>query len=193
VHVFLTVHPFGKDFRHLVGIVVVILSVHGLTDVDPDLSSVKTVQRMRVLLGPGPDLISTCYIDGDKRHTCLDSEIRSTVLELCELTGVCSCSFREDEADIALFDFFLCFDKTSYGIAVTVDCDSASDSHDETTELAMLCLEIGSREAAHPLEMSLREIIDDQDSVRIALMVGSDYIRVIGREILLADALHITQ
>ena len=142
MHVFLAVHPFGKGFRHLVGIVVVILAVHGLTDVDPDLSSVKTVQRMRVLLGPGPDLISTCNIDGDKRHACLDSEIRSAVLELCELTGVCSCSFREDEADIALFDFFLGFDKSSYGIAVTVDCDSASDSHDETAELAVLCLKI---------------------------------------------------
>ena len=193
VHVFLAVHPFGKGFRHLVGIVVVILAVHRLSDIDPDLSSVKTVQRMRVLLGSGPDLISSCDIDGNKRDSCFDGEVRSAVLEFGELTGVCSCTFGEDEADVALFDFFLSFDKTSYGIAVAVDCDSASDSHDETAEFAVLCLKIGSREAAHPLEVSLGEIVDDKDSVGIALVVGSDYIRVVGRKILFSDALHITQ
>ena len=41
--------------------------------------------------------------------------------------------------------------------------------------------------------MSLREIIDDQDSVRIALMVGSYNIRVVLREILFPDALHVTE
>ena len=41
--------------------------------------------------------------------------------------------------------------------------------------------------------MSLGEIVDDEDSVGIALVVGSNYIRVIGREILFPDALHIAQ
>ena len=57
----------------------------------------------------------------------------------------------------------------------------------------MISLEVGSCEAAHPLEMSLRKIVDDEDAVRIALVVGSDDVRVIGREVLLADALHVAE
>ena len=41
--------------------------------------------------------------------------------------------------------------------------------------------------------MPLREIIDDEDSVRIALVVGCDYIRIIVREILFPDAFHVTK
>ena len=41
--------------------------------------------------------------------------------------------------------------------------------------------------------MSLRQIVDDEDSVRIALVVGSDDIWVIGGKILFPDAFHVTQ
>lgn len=75
MHIFLTVHPFGKGFRHLVCIVLVILAVHRLADIDPDLSSVESVQGMRVLLGPGPDLISTGDIDGNEGYACFDGEV----------------------------------------------------------------------------------------------------------------------
>lgn len=142
VHVFLAVHPFGQCFGHLVGIVIEILAVHGLADVDPDLSSVKTIQRMRVLLGSRPDLISTSDIDGNKRNTCFDRKVGSSVLEFCELTGVRSCSFRENKAYIALFNFFFSLDETSDGVAVAVDSDAAAYTHDKTAELAVLSLKI---------------------------------------------------
>lgn len=142
MHVFLAVHPFGKSFGHLVGIVVKILAVHRLSDIDPDLSPVKSVQRLRMLGCSRPDLVSTCDIDGDKRNSCLDSEVGSTVLEFSKFTGVGSCTFREDEADIALFNFFLSFDETSDGVAVTVDCDTAAYTHDKTAEFAMLRLKV---------------------------------------------------
>ena len=142
MHVFLTVHPFGKGLSHLVGIIVIILAVHRLADIDPDLSPVKTVKRMRMLLGPRPDLISACDIDRNERNVSLDGEVRSAVLHFRELTGMRSCSFREDEADITLFDFLFSFDETSYGVAVTVDCDTAADSHDQTAEFAVVGLKI---------------------------------------------------
>lgn len=171
VHVFLAVHPFGKSFCHLVGIVVVILAVHWLADIDPDLLSVKTVEWMRMLLGSGPDLVSASDIDGNKGNSCLDGKVRSTVLEFGELTGVCSCSFGEYKADVALFNFLLSLDESSYGVAVTVDGDAAAYAHDETAETSVLGLKVGSCKAAHPLEVTLREIVDDENAVRIALVV----------------------
>ncbi len=192
MHVFLAVHPFGKGFRHLVGIVVVILAIHRLTDIDPDLFSVKTVERMRMLLGSGPDLISACDINGDERNVCLDGEIGSSVLHFGELTGMRSCTFREDEADVALFNFFLCFDEASYGVAVAVNGYTAAYAHDKAAELAVIRLEIRCGKAAHPLEMTLWEIVNDKNSVRVALVVGCYYIRVIGREVLFPDAFHVT-
>ena len=171
VHVFLKVHPFGKCFGHLVGIVVVILAIHRLTDIDPDLFSVKTVERMRMLLGSGPDLISACDINGNKGNACLYGEVRSTVLELGELTGVCSCSFREDKADVALFNFLFSFNEASYGVAVSVNGDAAAYAHDKAAETSVLSLKVGSCKAAHPFEMTLRKIVDDKNAVRIALVV----------------------
>ena len=41
--------------------------------------------------------------------------------------------------------------------------------------------------------MSLRQIIDDENAVRITLVVGSYDVRIVRREVLLADALHVTQ
>ena len=193
VHVFLTVHPFGKCFGHLVGIVVVILAIHRLADVDPDLLSVKTVERMRMLLSSGPDLISACDINGNKGNPSLYGEVRSTVLKFSELTGVGSCSFREDKADVALFDFLLSLDEASYGVAVTVNGDAAAYAHDKTAETAVLGLEVGSCKAAHPFKMALRKIVDDKDAVGIALVVGSNDIRVVLWEILFPDALHVTE
>jgi hypothetical protein len=142
MHIFLAVHPFGKSFGHLVGIVVEILAVHRLADIDPDLSSVKSIQRMRVLGCPRPDLVSACDIDGYKRNSCFDSEVGSSVLEFSELTGVGSCAFRENEADVALFDFLFCFDETSDGVTVTVNSYTAADAHDKAAEFAVVSLEI---------------------------------------------------
>ena len=142
MHVFLAVHPFGKSFGHLVGIVVVILAVHRLADVDPDLPSVKAVQRMGMLGCSWPDLVSTGDIDGNKWYTCLDSKVGSAVLEFCELTGVGSCAFREDKADVALFNFLLGFDETSDGVAVAVNGYTAAYAHDKTAELAVLSLKV---------------------------------------------------
>ena len=49
VHVFLAVHPFGQGFGHFVSVIVKILAVKRFADVDPDLSSMETVERVRVL------------------------------------------------------------------------------------------------------------------------------------------------
>ena len=57
----------------------------------------------------------------------------------------------------------------------------------------MVGLEVRSREAAHPLEMSLRKIVYDENAVRITLVVGSDDVRIVRGEVLLADTLHVAQ
>ena len=171
MHVFLSVHPFGECFSHLVRIIVEIFAIHGFSDIDPDLPPVESVQRMRVLGCSRPDLVCAGDIDGDKRNACLDGKIGSSVLKLGELAGMSSCSFREYEADVALFNFFFSLDETSDGVAVTVYCDSAAYTHDKAAELAVLCLQIGSGEAAHPLKVTLRQIVDDENAVWIALMV----------------------
>ena len=171
VHVFLAVHPIGQCLCHLVSVIVEILTVHGLTDIDPDLSSVESVKRMRVLGSPRPDLISACDINGNERDVCLDGEIGSAVFHFGELTCVSPGSFREYEADIALFDFLLCLDESSNGIAVTVNGDAASNPHYEAAQFAVIGLKIGGCQAAHPLEMALRQIVDDEDAVRITLVV----------------------
>jgi hypothetical protein len=49
VQVFLLMHPFLERLGHLVRIVVVVLAVERLAYIDPDLLSLKTVKRMRVL------------------------------------------------------------------------------------------------------------------------------------------------
>ena len=41
--------------------------------------------------------------------------------------------------------------------------------------------------------MALRQIIDDEDAVRVALVVGSYDIGIVLREILPADTLHVTK
>ena len=121
--------------------------------------------------GSRPDLISACDINGDERNVCLDGEIGSSVLHFGELTGMRSCTFREDEADVALFNFLFGLDETSYGIAVTVYRYAAANPHDEAAQFAVISLKIRGCQAAHPLEVSLRQIVDDEDAVRIALVV----------------------
>ena len=193
VQFFLLVHPLLKRFGHLMSVVVVVLAVERLSDIDPDLPALQAIQRMRVLGSPGPDLVCACDIYGDHGHVGLDGEICRTVLHLCELAGVGSCAFREYEADVALLDLLLGLDETSYGVAVTVDRDASADSHDEAAQAAVVGLKVRSREAAHPLEMSLRKIVYDENAVRITLVVGSDDVRIVRGKVLPADALHVTQ
>ena len=57
----------------------------------------------------------------------------------------------------------------------------------------MVGLKVGSCEAAHPLKVPLGEIVDDENAVRIALMVGCNDVRIVLGEILTADALHIAE
>ena len=80
-------------------------------------------------------------------------------------------AFRENEADISFLDLLFGFDKSSYGVAVSVYGDSSADTHDEPAEPAVVSLKIGSRKAAHPFEVALGQIVDDKNSVRVALMV----------------------
>ena len=150
------VHPSRESFCHLVSIVVVIFTVERLAYVDPDLTAVETVKRMGLLGSSGPDLICACDVDGYHRNACLDREVCGAVLHLGEFACVRSCAFREDEADVTLFDFLLGLDETSYGVAVTVNGDTSADTHDEAAELAVVCLKVRSCEAAHPLEVTLR-------------------------------------
>lgn len=193
MEVFLLVHPGGEGLGHLVGIVVEVFAVERLADIDSDLAAVETVERMRLLGCSGPDLVSACDVDGNHGNSGLDGEVSGTVLHLGELSGVGTGAFREDEANIAFLDFFLGLDKTSDRVAVTVDCDASADSHDETAEFAVVGLKVGSCEAAHIFEVSLREIVDDKNAVGVALMVGCDNVRVLLGEILSADTFHVAE
>ena len=193
MEVFLLVHPSGEGLGHLVGVVVEIFAVERLADVDPDLAAVETVERMRLLGCSGPDLVSTCDIDGNHGNAGLDGEVSGAVLHLGEFTGVGTCAFGEDEADVAFLDFLLGLDETSDGVAVAVDCDASADSHDETAEFAVVCLKVGSCKAAHIFEMSLREIVDDKNAVGITLVVGCDNVGIVFREILSADTFHVAE
>ena len=125
------VHPSGKSFCHLVSIVVEVFTVERFADIDPDLAAVEAVSRMGLFRSSGPDLICACNVDGNHGNAGLDSEVCGAVLHLSELAGMGSCAFREDEADISVLNFLLCFDKTSYGVAVTVNGDASADTHDE--------------------------------------------------------------
>ena len=187
------VHPGGQSFCHLVSIIVEVFAVERLADVDPDLAAVEAVQRMGLLGRSGPDLVSACDVDGDHGNAGLDRKVGCAVLHLGELAGVGSCAFREDEADIAFLDFLLGLDKSSYGVAVAVDCDTSADTHDEAAETAVVGLKVGSCEAAHPLEVALGEIVYDEYAVRITLVVGCYDVRIVLGEILTADTLHITE
>ena len=75
----------------------------------------------------------------------------------------------------------------------SVNCDTSADSHDEAAETAVVGLKVRSSKAAHPLEVSLGQVVDDKNAVRVTLMVGSDYVRIVLREILSADTLHIAE
>ena len=102
-------------------------------------------------------------------------------------------AFGEDEADVAFLDFLFGLDETSDGVAVTVNRDASAYSHYETAEFAVIGLKVGSCEAAHPLEVALGQIIDYKDAVRITLMVGSDDVWIVLREVLFAYAFHVAE
>jgi len=193
VEVFLLVHPGGEGFGHLVGVVVEVFAVEGLADVDSDLAAVETVERVGLLGCSGPDLVSACDVDGNHGNAGLDGEVSGAVLHLGELAGVGTGAFREDEADVAFLDFLLGLDETSDGVAVAVDCDASADSHDETAEFAVVGLKVGSCEAAHVFEVSLREIVDDKNAVGVTLVVGCDNVGVLLGEILSADTFHVAE
>lgn len=193
MEVFLLVHPSREGLGHLVGVVVEIFAVERLADIDPDLAAVETVERVRLLGCSGPDLVSACDVDGNHGNAGLDGEVSGTVLHLGEFTGVGTCAFGEDEADVAFLDFLLSLDETSDGVAVAVDCDASADSHDETSEFAVVCLKVGSCEAAHIFEMSLREIVDDKNAVGVTLVVGCDNVGIVLGEILSADTFHVAE
>ena len=123
-------------------IVVVVLTVERFAYVDPDLAAVEAIERMGLFGCSGPDLICACNVDGNHGNAGLDCKICSAVLHLGEFAGVRSCAFREDEADIAFLDFFLCLDETSYGVAVTVNGDASAYTHDEAAELAVVSLKV---------------------------------------------------
>ena len=175
------------------GVIVEIFAVERLAYVDPDLAAVETIERMRLLGCSGPDLVSTCNVDGNHGNAGLDGEVSGAVLHLGEFTGVGTCAFGEDEADVAFLDFLLGLDETSDGVAVAVDCDASADSHDETAEFAVVCLKVGSCKAAHIFEMSLREIVDDKNAVGVTLVVGCDNVGIVFREILSADTFHVAE
>ena len=142
VEIFVFVHPGGQSFCHLVSIVVEVFAVERFADVDPDLAAVETIERMRLLGCSGPDLVSTCDVDGNHGNAGLDGEVSGTVLHLGELTGVGTGAFGEDEADVAFLDFLLGFDKSSNGVAVTVNGNASAYTHDEAAELAVVSLKV---------------------------------------------------
>jgi len=142
VEIFVLVHPGGESFCHLVSIVVEVFAVERFADVDPDLAAVEAVQRMGLLGRSGPDLVSACDVDGNHGNACFNCKVSCAVLHLGELAGVGSCAFREDEADVAFLDFLLGFDKSSYGVAVTVNGDASAYTHDEAAKLAVVSLKV---------------------------------------------------
>ena len=103
---------------------------------------------------------------------------------------MCSCSFGEDEADIAVLDFLLSLDESSYGIAVTLYEDTSSYSYDKSSESSVIRSKIGTYKCAHILELPLGQVFADKNAVSKALMVGCDYIRVLLREILPSHTAH---
>ena len=194
MELFHVVHPLAEGIRDLVGIVVIVLAVDGLAYVDDELSSLeRSLPGMRPLLGSRPDLICTGDVDGNERYACLDCDISSSVLHGTELTVVCTCAFREDEADVALFDFLLSLDETSDRVAVTVYRDAASDLHDESSERTVVSLEVSTYECAHPLEVSAGKPLVYKHAVSEALVVTCNDVRVVLGEVISADTLEVGQ
>ena len=179
------VHPLAECISKLVGIVVVILAVERLTDIDDDLLSLERgFPGMRLLLCSGPNLICTRDIYRYERNARFNRDIGCTVLHRTELAVMCSCSFREDEADIALLNFLLSLDKSSYGVAVSVNGDASSDLHYQASKMTVICLEVSTDQGTHPLEVTAWQKFIDKHSVSKALVVSSDNIRIVLRKII---------
>ena len=79
-----------------------------------------------------------------------------------------------NQHDVAVLDFLLRFYETADRIAVTVNRNTASDPHDETSETSVIGLEVGCRQAAHYAKVFSREIMGNPKTVDIGLMIGRD-------------------